>query len=134
MLIPSISHAIGLIMLLGNNGIITKLLSLDIHLFGPLGIVLGSVFYSFPVALLLINDSFAYEDYTVYEAADVLGISPWEQFKNITLYNLTKPLIAASFAVFTMVFTDYGVPLMIGGKFQTLSTYMYREIIGLLNF
>ncbi|NLW15414.1 MAG: ABC transporter permease subunit [Erysipelothrix sp.] len=134
MLIPSISHAIGLIILLGSNGIITSLFGFEFALFGFNGIVLGSILYSFPVAFLLLNDAFSYEDYTVYEAASVLGLSPMAQFKEITFPNITKPMIAATFAVFTMVFTDYGVPLMIGGKFQTLSAYMYREIIGLLNF
>jgi iron(III) transport system permease protein len=38
------------------------------------------------------------------------------------------------FAVFTLVFTDYGVPLMIGGRFITLPVLMYQEVIGLLNF
>ena len=33
-----------------------------------------------------------------------------------------------------MVFTDYGVPLMTGGKIMTLPVYMYREVIGLMNF
>lgn len=134
MLIPSISHAIGLIILLGNNGIITIMFNLDFNLFGFVGIVLGSILYSFPVAFLLLNDAFSYEDYTTYEAADILGIPKRNQFLSITLPNISKPLVAATFAVFTMIFTDYGVPLMIGGKFQTLSAYMYREIIGLLNF
>lgn len=134
MLIPSISHAIGLIILLGSNGILTKLLNIDISLFGFNGIILGSILYSFPVAFLLLNDAFRYEDYTTYEAAEILGLSPMSQFLKITIPNINKNLIAAIFSVFTMIFTDYGVPLMIGGKFQTLSTYMYREIIGLLNF
>lgn len=134
MLIPSISHAIGLIILLGNNGIFPNLFNFQFNLFGFNGIVLGSILYSFPVAFLLLNDAFQYEDYTVYEVANILGIPSIAQFKNITLPNIIKPLIASVFAVFTLVFTDYGVPLMIGGKFQTLSTYMYREIIGLLNF
>ena len=38
------------------------------------------------------------------------------------------------FATFTLVITDYGVPLMVGGKTVTLSTLMYQEVIGLLNF
>lgn len=134
MLIPSISHAIGLIILLGNNGIITNIFNIEYDLFGFNGIVLGSILYSFPVAFLLLNDAFSYEDYAVYEAASVLGLSPIDQFTKITLPNITKPLIAAVFAVFTLIFTDYGVPLMIGGKFQTLAAYMYREIMGLLNF
>lgn len=134
MLIPSISHGIGLIILLGNNGIITNLLNVKVELFGFLGIVMGSVLYSFPVAFLILNDVFKYEDYTTYESAEVLGLSKLQQMTKIMYPNIKKALITAFFAVFTMVFTDYGVPLMIGGKLQTLSTYMYREIIGLLNF
>lgn len=33
-----------------------------------------------------------------------------------------------------MIFTDYGVPLVVGGKSMTLPVYMYREVIGLLDF
>lgn len=134
MLIPSISHAIGLIMLLGNNGVLTNYLNLNVNLFGINGIVIGSFLYFFPFSFLLINNAFSYEDATAYEAADILGIPKLNQFINITLPNIKKPLIASIFAVFTMVFTDYGVPLMIGGKFQVLASYMYREILGLLNF
>jgi iron(III) transport system permease protein len=32
------------------------------------------------------------------------------------------------------MFTDYGVPLMIGGRFITLPVLMYQEVIGLLDF
>jgi iron(III) transport system permease protein len=38
------------------------------------------------------------------------------------------------FAVFTLIFSDYGVPLLIGGRFTTLQVLMYQEVIGLLNF
>ena len=30
--------------------------------------------------------------------------------------------------------TDYGVPLMVGGKTTTLPVLMYQEVIGLLNY
>ena len=33
-----------------------------------------------------------------------------------------------------LVVTDYGVPLMVGGKTITLPVLMYQEVIGLLNF
>lgn len=134
MLIPSISHGLGLVLLFGDNGLITNLLGFNIRLFGGTGIVLGSILYSFPVAFLLINNIFQYEDYTAYEAATVLGLNKWQQFKNITLPSFAPTLVATVFAVFTMIFTDYGVPLIVGGKMMTLPVYMYREVIGLLNF
>lgn len=134
MLIPSISHGMGLVLLFGDNGLITNLLGLNIGLYGYRGIVMGSVLYSFPVSFLMFNDSFQYEDYTVYEAASVLGLSEWHQFLTITLPSMRRTIVSAVLAVFTMVFTDYGVPLMTGGTTMTLPVYMYREVIGMMNF
>lgn len=134
MLIPSISHGMGLVLLLGDNGVLTNLLGINIGLYGYPGIVMGSVLYSFPVAFLLFYDSFQYEDFTVYEAAQVLGLSKGRRFVTITLPSMKQAIISAVLSVFTMVFTDYGVPLMTGGTEMTLPVYMYREVIGMMNF
>ena len=45
-----------------------------------------------------------------------------------------KKFVSLALAVFTLVFTDYGVPLMTGGTVMTLPVYMYREVIGMMNF
>ena len=134
MLIPSISHGMGLVFLFGDNGIITNYLGINIGLYGYTGIVMGSVLYSFPVSFLMFNDSFQYEDYTIYEAAGVLGMSKFRQFMSITLPSMRRTIVSAILAVFTMIFTDYGVSLMTGGTSMTLPVYMYREVIGLTNF
>lgn len=134
MLIPSISHGTGLVVLFGNNGVITNLLNVNFSIYGFWGIVIGSLYYSFPVAFLMFYDSLQYEDGTVYLAANVLGIPKYSQLLQITLPYLRKTMIAAFFSVFTLVFTDYGIPLMIGGKYTTLPLYMYNEVIGLLDF
>lgn len=134
MLIPSISHGMGLVLLLGDNGILTNVFHINAYLYGYNGIILGSILYSFPAAFLMLTDIFAYEDYTTYEAATVLGLSKKQQFLTITLPNIKGPLISVIFATFTMIFTDYGVPLVVGGKSMTLPVYMYREVIGLLDF
>ena len=134
MLIPSISHGMGLVLLFGDNGLITNMLGINIGLYGYRGIIMGSVLYSFPVSFLMFHDSFRYEDFTIYEVASVLGISKWRQFLAITLPGMKRTIISAVLAVFTMVFTDYGVPLMTGGTAMTLPVYMYREVIGIMNF
>ena len=134
MLIPSISHGMGLILLLGANGILTRFFGLSGTIYGFQGIVLGSVFYAFPVAFLMLADILKYEDGSPYEAAAVLGIPRQNQFFSITFPYLRKPLISVVFAVFTLIITDYGVPLTIGGRFITLPVLMYQEVIGLLNF
>lgn len=134
MLIPSISHGMGLVLLLGDNGVLSNLFHINVYLYGYNGIILGSILYSFPAAFLMLTDIFAYEDYTTYEASTVLGLSKKQQFLTITLPNIKGPLISVIFATFTMIFTDYGVPLVVGGKSMTLPVYMYREVIGLLDF
>jgi iron(III) transport system permease protein len=134
MLIPSISHGMGLVLLLGSNGIFTRLFGLTRTIYGFRGIVLGSVFYAFPVSFLMLADILKYEDGSPYEAASVLGVPRLHQFFSITFPYLRKPLISVVFATFTLVFTDYGVPLMIGSRYTTLPVLMYQEVIGLLNF
>ncbi len=134
MLIPSISSGMGLVILFGNNGIITRLFNFSGSIYGLCGIVIGSVMYTFPVAYLMLADVIRYEDGSPYEAAQVLGIPKYRQFTAIMLPYLRKPLISVLFATFTMVITDYGVPLMVGGKYITVATVMYQEVIGQLDF
>lgn len=135
MLIPSISHGMGIILLFGNNGVITKMLGISIsHIYGLSGIVLGSVLYSFPVAFLMLSDIMKYEDALPYEAASVLGIPKIRQFTSITLPYLKKPLISVVFMVFSLVITDYGVPIIVGGKFTTVPYVLYQEVLGQVQF
>lgn len=134
MLIPSLSIGTSMIVLFGTNGVITNLLHLNSSIYGYWGIVLGSVLYSYPVAFIMLNDVLKYEDASPYEAAEVLGLDKFERFKAITAPYLKKPLIGAVFSVFSMTVTDYGIPLMIGGKTTTLAVMMYQQVIGQLEF
>ncbi len=134
MLIPSISHGTGLIILWGDNGILTRLLGLNRSIYGFWGIVFGSVMYAFPIAYLMIADILQYEDKSPYEAAQVLGIPKKNRFAVITLPYLKKPMISVVFAVFTTIITDYGVPLMVGGMYKTLPVLMYEETIHRMNY
>ncbi len=132
MLIPSISHGLGLINLFGANGIVSK--TLGFNIIGSTGIIIGSIMYSFPIAFLMLDDGFNYIDNNMYNTAKVLGLNKWQTFKKVTLCYLKKPLLSSIFAVFTMIFTDYGIPLAVGGKFITLPVFLYKEVIGLLDY
>ncbi len=134
MLIPSMSHGMGLNLLFGKRGVLTTLLGFSSGIQGFGGIIVGSVLYSFPVAFLMLNDVMCYEDSSPYEAASVLGISRLRTVTAITLPYLARPLISAFFATFTMIITDYGVPLMVGGKCKTLAVLMYEEAVGQMHY
>lgn len=134
MLVPSISHGTGLVMLFGNSGIITKTFGLSSNIYGFWGIVAGSFLYSCPVAFIMLRDIMRYENGSPYEAATILGIPKWRRFTGITLPFLRKPLISVVFSVFTLVVTDYGVPVTVGGKYKTIASVMYQDVIGQSNF
>ena len=46
----------------------------------------------------------------MYDNARVLGLKKWQIFEKITAFYMKKPIISSIFAVFTLIFTDYGVP------------------------
>ncbi|MBQ6663056.1 MAG: ABC transporter permease subunit [Firmicutes bacterium] len=140
MLIPSYSHASGLVLLFGQNGILTKALHLDAlfgassYIYGIPGIILGSVMFSVPIAFIMIADIMRYQDYTPFEAAEVLGIPKKNRFLSISFPYFRKPLISVMFVVFTSVITDYGVPHIIGGKSITVAEMMFQKTVKLLDY
>ena len=135
MLVPSISNGMGLIILFGNNGILTRFFHWNGNIYGFGGIVVGSMLYALPVAYLMLSDILRYEDMTPYEAARVLGLSKWRQFTAITWPYLRRPLASVIFSVFALVITDYGVPTMVSdAKFKTLPMVMYDAAVGKSDF
>ena len=134
MLIPSISHSFGLVALFGANGWLKNLLDLDVNIYGATGIVAGSVMYAFPVAFFIFLSVLHCEDGAPYLAAQVLGVPRSRQFLDLTLPYLKRTIISTFFAMFSMIVTDYGVPLMIGGKTITLSVLMYNRAVGMMDY
>ena len=133
-LAPSITYGIVILYLFGKMGVITRLMGYQLPIYGPLGIIMGSFFYAFPVAFLVLSQAFDSYDARYKEVADTLGAKPFSQFKDI-LFPIMKYAVFSAFAVcFTMVFTDYGIPLSVGGTFPILPLQFYRTVIGLLNF
>lgn len=59
MLIPSISHAFGLVALFGANGLLTNLLGLDSSIYGFRGIVAGEIIILFSRGLSHVHRYFA---------------------------------------------------------------------------
>jgi len=134
MLMPSITYGIVIIYLFGKMGICTRLLGFQLPIYGPLGIIMGSFFYAFPTAFLLLSQALANIDARYLEAAVTIGAKPFSRFKDIVL-PIMKYAIFSSFAVsFTMIFTDYGIPVSVGGNFTILPLLFYKKVIGLLDF
>jgi iron(III) transport system permease protein len=132
-LVPSLLPGIALIYLFGNQGLFKELL-MGASIYGPLGIVIGSIFFTFPHAMIIISTALAISDQRQYEAAESLRASKWRTFWTVTIPGARYGLISAAFVVFTLVITDFGLPKVIGGQFNVLAVDIYKQVIGQQNF
>lgn len=143
---PSLVHAIALIYLFGNQGLITRGFfgyfarnwgfdpSIDIGIYGPTGIIIGTVLYCFPQAFLILTVALTLTDARLYEAATALRTSKLRTFLTVTLPGVKYGLLSAAFVCFTLAFTDFGVPKVVGGNYNVLATDIYKQVIGQQNF
>jgi iron(III) transport system permease protein len=132
-LVPSLLPGIALVYLFGNQGVIKNLLMGE-SIYGPIGIVIGSVFFTLPHAFIIIQTALYVADARLYEAAQSLRASRWKTFYTVTLPGARFGLISAAFVVFTLVITDFGLPKVIGGQYNVLAVDIYKQVIGQQNF
>ena len=129
MLVPTISVGLGLRILFGTKGFLDLLFGVEIEVRGFAGLIMGSVMTSFPATFLILYDALHYEDKGPYDAASIMGISRISTFFKLTIPYLRIALISAFFACFTLIFSDYGMPMEIAGKVKTLPMYLYDQFM-----
>jgi len=133
LLSPSILAAIALVYWFGNQGVLKAMLFGN-SIYGPIGIIMASVYWTFPHALIILITSLSLSDSRLYEAAEVLKTSKLRAFFTITIPGARYGIISTAFVIFTQVFTDFGVPKVIGGNYNVLATDIYKEVVGMQNF
>lgn len=145
LLAPSLTQGIGLVYLFGNKGLVTTgflgwfertlgiPLGFNIQLYGINGIILGETLFCFPQAFLILIVAANLADARLFEASKVLRASPLRTFWNVTLPGLRYGLVSAAFVCFTLVFTDFGVPKVVGGNYNVLATDIYKQVVGQQN-
>ena len=133
LLTPSLLFALSLVQLFGNQGILKDLL-MGQSIYGPIGIVIGMTFAHFPHTFIVISTALGLADRRHFEAAESLGTSRLRVFLTITLPAAKYGLISASIVSFMLSITDFGIPKVIGGKYQVLATDIYKQVIGQQNF
>ena len=133
LLSPSLLKAIALVYWFGNQGVLKDLM-FGQTIYGPIGIIMASVFWTFPHAFLIISAALALSDARLYEAAAALKTSKSRTFFTVTLPGVRYGLISAMIVVFILIFTDFGVPKVIGGNYNVLATDIYKEVVGQQNF
>lgn len=129
---PTMTHGIGLVYLLGKKGFLT-MLGVHVELYGPVGIILSEVIYTFPQAYMMLFVSLSYADGRLHEASETLGAGPVRRFFTVTLPGTKYTVINTMFVSFTLAFTDFGAPKVLGGNYNVLATDIYKQVIGQFN-
>jgi iron(III) transport system permease protein len=131
---PPFLVSLAFILLFGRNGVVTRSLGLDWSIYGFQGIVMAQVFTFLPQAYILLANVLGNIDTTLEEAAENLGAGPLSTLRRVTL-SLARPGVAsASLIVFILCMTDFGNPILVGGRYNVLATEIYAQVIGMNDF
>ena len=139
MFAPTMFYGLVLVYLFGRQGLITTgffgfMPGYDINLYGIRGIVISEILYVFPPMLIIMMVAFNNIDRRLYEAAQALDTSALKIFTTITIPGVRYGMISAFFAGFTLVFTDFGAPKVVGGSFNVLAVDIYKRVVGQQDF
>jgi iron(III) transport system permease protein len=138
---PTMLYGLSLVYMFGNKGVITTgffeslpWLAWDINLYGLTGIVIAEVVFTFPPAFMILLVALSNTDARLYEAAESLGAGKVRTFFTVTIPSIKFGLLSAIFVAFTLSFTDFGAPKIVGGQFNILAVDIYKQVIGQQNF
>ena len=138
---PTMLYGLSLVYLFGNKGVLTTgffdkipWLAWDIGLYGFTGIVIAEVVFSFPPAFMILLVALSNTDARLYEASESLGAGMIRTFFTVTIPGVKFGLLSAVFVCFTLSFTDFGAPKVVGGQYHILAVDIYKQVIGQQNF
>ncbi len=96
------------------------------------GLLVGSVIYSLPFALMPLITAFAAVDPTLRDTARVLGASPLQVFRRVILPLSRRAFFVAGILTFCHTVGEFGVVLMLGGDIpgstRTLSIALFDQV------
>src|SRR2546425_11611687 len=131
---PPFLVSLAFILLFGRNGVVTQALHLDWSIYGFTGIVVSQVFTFLPQAYILLANVLGNIDVSLEEAAENLGAGPLTTLRRVTLSRARRGLAPGALLVFILCMTDFGYPILIGGRYNVLATEIYAQVIGMNDF
>lgn len=126
----------GLMVLLGDNGLINTALMQAGLISGPLplmynqfGVIVGLVQVTLPFMVLSLIGTIKGINPSLEEAARSLGASRWQAMRQVTLPLSLPGVYAGTLLVFALAIASYVVPALMGGwKVVTLPIHIYQQI------
>lgn len=135
MMSPPFIGAYSWILLLGNNGMITRLFN-DLFGFKPpsiygfAGIVLVLTLQLVPLIFTYLMGAWRTIDVSLLEASESMGVTGWRRAVKVINPLLLPTVLAGSLLVFVRAFADFGTPMLIGQGFRTVPVLIYSSFVG----
>ena len=131
---PPFSLTLSIILLFGNNGLITRwlrVIGLNFSIYGLTGLVIVQTMGMFPIAFLTLSGVLQAIDSTYEEASLNLSAGRFKTFSSITFPLAIPGLLSAWLLVFTTSLADFANPLLLAGDLKVLSLESYIEVTGM---
>lgn len=134
MMSPPFIGAYSWILLLGNNGLITRgLRGLGIDapsIYGFAGIVLVLTLQLVPLIFTYLMGAWRTIDVSLLEAAESMGVTGWKRALKVITPLLLPTVLGGSLLVFVRAFADFGTPMLIGQGYRTIPVLIYNSFVG----
>ncbi|WP_312886295.1 ABC transporter permease [Paenibacillus plantarum] len=133
LLSPPFIGAYSWILMLGNNGFLTRFMH-DIgipftSIYGWKGIVFVFTLQFYPHIYLYVSGALKTIDTSLEEAAESLGRSSFHRLRTVTIPLIFPTLSAGALMVFMASFADFGTPMLLGQGFKVLPILAYEQFI-----
>ncbi|SFU89682.1 putative spermidine/putrescine transport system permease protein [Polaromonas sp. YR568] len=142
MLISVVVRTLGWAILLGNEGVINKLLLASGLVSEPVkmmftftGVVIALVHVLVPFMVLAVWASLQKLDGATEQAAESLGAGLWTVMRRIVFPQVIPGVLSGGLIVFALAASAFATPAIIGGRrLKVVPTTIYDEFLGNLNW
>ncbi|MDR2617887.1 MAG: iron ABC transporter permease [Treponema sp.] len=128
---PPFVGGLSFILLFGRQGFFTRtLFHQDISLYGLPGLLIAQTLCFFPVAFLIIKGAFEGMNPSLEYAARSAGAGRFRVFRTVTLPLVLPGILSAVLFIAISVLSDFGNPMLIGGRYSVLAVELYTQLTG----
>lgn len=128
---PPFVGGLSFILLFGRQGFFTRtLLGLDVSLYGFRGLLIAQVLCFFPIAYLICAQVLKRVPPSLEQAARAMGASKARIAFTVTLPLCINGIISAALFIAVSVLSDFGNPMIVGGRFRVLAVEIYTQLTG----
>ncbi len=137
--LPGITMAMGFFLTFGRNGLYNRIFNLFgfrvQFLYTFTAVLLGHVFYNFPLFIRIVGNHWSEIDGNIIEASKIDGAGKFKTFLFVELPQLIPSILNAFLLTYIYCFTSFSVVMILGGvRYSTIEVAIYTYSRTLLDF